>query len=144
MKKRGYYYTLDAVIGVIILIVGILIIAGVYLNTPDKGKTTALTNDITGLLYNVRVNEICTDLNLCTCTYTSLEDICNRGLISDPDMSLMEMIGFLYHENEYLMIEQLVDDTIMGQEVVPHTHGMQLILQDPGAGMGINQVYPAK
>jgi hypothetical protein len=146
MKKgcrKGYFYTIDAVIGIIVLLIGLFIIAGIYFKAPDKDRTQAIANDITGLLANVKVNDLCSDFSACECRYSNLSYACSEGLVTEGDLSLMDTIGLLYYKKRFRLIEGLINETIIDQEVLPTlTHDMQIILQDPKEGNRLRQVYP--
>jgi hypothetical protein len=138
--RKGYFYTMDAIVGVLILLVGLIIIAGLYFQAPEKEKTEAIAGDITGLLTSVHVSDVC-DIPTCTCRYDSVKEACDGNFISQ-DMSLMELIGLLYNKNRFRLIEGIVNETIVDQEVLPVNFEMQLIIQDPSAGERPRQIFP--
>lgn len=143
MKKKGYMFTLDAVIGVIILVIGIFLIAGFYFYSPDKEKTQSIANDITGVMANIKVNEICSDINVCsTCRYASIENVCVNNLLTDPEMTLLELYGYLYSQNRRSMIEAIINETIIENNILPYNYDMQIILQEPTNPDEIKQLYP--
>jgi hypothetical protein len=136
--KKGYFYTVDAFVGVLILLIGLIIIAGLYFQSPEKERTEAIAADITGLLLNVDVSDVCT-IASCECRYPSVKEACDDNLITH-DMSLMELIGLLYHKNRFIMIEGIVNETIVDQEALPANFEMQLILQDGTSNP--RQIFP--
>jgi len=145
MKKRckkGYFYTLDAVIGTAVLMIGLIIIAGLYFQVPEKEKTDALATDITGILSNVQIKDICPDVSTCSCRYNAIIQACTSNLITDPELSLMDALGLLYHKNEFTMIEMIINETIIDQEIIPPSHDMALLLQDPAAPEHVQQIFP--
>jgi len=140
--KKGYFYTLDTVVGVIVLMIGLFIIAGIYFQSPEKERTEAISKDITGILSNIKVGDLCSDLSTCTCRYGSLSSLCGAGLSMQQEMSLMELFGLLYHMNQVVWVEAILNDTIIDQEILPLTHDMQILLQDPKYPGILNQLYP--
>lgn len=139
--KKGYFYTLDAVIGIIILLIGLFVIAGYYFQTPDKERTESIADDITNLFVQIKVGDICTDISDCDCSYTSMEAACNENLIDNPDMTLMELFGLLYSQNRKSNIEAIINDTIIHSAVLPEHFGMQVIIDDHKTG-GNAQLFP--
>jgi hypothetical protein len=136
--KKGYFYTIDAFVGVLILLIGLIIIAGIYFQAPEKERTEAIAADITGLLLNVDVSDIC-DIPTCDCRYPAVKQACDDNLITN-DMSLMELIGLLYHKNRFMLIEGIINETIIDQEALPANFEMQLTLQDSTGNP--RQIFP--
>jgi len=139
--KKGYFYTLDAGIAVIILVVGFLIIAAMYLYAPDKERTEAIGNDISGLIAQVTLDDICADMDICDCTYASVEELCEEGKIRNRHATIMELFGQLYHDNERRPIEAIVNQTLIDNGVLPGNFKLQIMLMEPASGRMV-QLYP--
>ena len=139
--KKGYFYTIDAVIGVIILMIGLLFVFGFYFYSPDKERTQGISIDVTGLLTNVRTGDLCDNLVSCSCEYNSLERICNDNLLTNPNMNMMEVFGLLYYNNNRTAIEEIVQEILIDDKIVPENFQMQIILEDPGNDR-LEQLYP--
>jgi hypothetical protein len=133
-KKRGYIYTLDVVIGAIILIIGLFLALGIYFYAPHKVKTDTIASDITGLLSSVQVKDVCAG---CDCRYSSLESAC--PYLTNPDMSIIELFGLLYHKNERGMIEDIMQEMVVDTRALPPNYEMQMTLED---GSRQEQLYP--
>jgi hypothetical protein len=143
MKKKGYFFTMDAVIGVIILIIGLIVITGFYFYSPDKEKTQGIATDISGVLANIKVNEICSNINDCTtCSYNSVENICNNNLIPNSGMTLLELFGYLHSKNRHTTIEAIINETIINKKILPYNYDMQVVLEDPTKPADTMQLYP--
>jgi hypothetical protein len=140
--RKGYLYTLDAGIAVIILVVGFMIIAALYLYTPDKERTEAMGNDISGLLAQVTLDDICTDIEICDCSsYPSVELLCLQGKIRNRHATMMELFGQLYHDNERPAIRDILNETIMDNRILPPNFRLQIMLMEPATGKMV-QLYP--
>lgn len=136
--KKGYMYTLDAAVAVIILVLGLILIASIYVYTPDKARTDDLNSDITGLLSTVRVSDLCSG---CSCSYANLQTLCNSGKIKNRHATLLELMGQLYHDKERVAIETIVNDLLRNNGVVPGNYGLQIVLFDPAKNQP-EQLYP--
>jgi hypothetical protein len=143
MNKKGYFFTLDAAIGTLILIIGLLIIAGFYFYSPDKDRTESIANDLTGVLANTKMKDIC-DFNSDpkTCSYGELDTLIVTGYITNPDMSMLELMGYLY-DIGYMRkeIELIINQSIIDQEILPINYDMQVIIEDP-SNANTAQLYP--
>jgi hypothetical protein len=135
--KKGYIYTLDVAVAAIILVVGLVVIIGMYFYVPDKPRTENLATDISGILSNTRVKDLCT---ACDCgDYDNVEAACPYA--TNDGMSLMELIGLLYSKGDYQKINDLIEEVIVNTDVLPETHGMQVVLKEEASG-ATRQLYP--
>jgi len=146
MNKKAYMFTVDATIAAILLIIGIMIIAGFYFYAPDKDRTTELSDDITNILMNVRLYEICPDADDCSsCSYPTIEDLCSETptQIKNREMSLMEFFGQLYHDMRRDQVHLIVKEIFIDSNIIPYNYDMQVLLEDPINDPGvIQQIYP--
>jgi hypothetical protein len=144
--KKAYFYTLDVALAMVILIVGLIIIAAIYFYTPQKEKTEALSNDITGLLASTRVGDLCEDISTCRCTYPALIGLCTgaggQSKIRNNQETLLELFGQLYHDHERLAIESLVNETLRENSIIPQSYDIQIMLYDPQNPGQAEQLYP--
>ncbi len=143
MNRKGYFYTFDAVLAVIILIIGIILIAGFYMYAPDKGKTEDLSSDMAALLSDVSVGDLCGGVQgMCSCPYPALQGACKGYAISEQDMSMLQLFGLLYFKNNRTAIDSIVDQMFVQSGALPEGYGLQLMLQDPKHPGKIEQLYP--
>lgn len=139
-NRRAYFYTIDVVIGIIVLALGLFLIAGIYFYAPQKGKTESIATDITGILSNVRIEDLCTQTTApCSCSYVSLNASCQY--LANEKLSLLELIGLLYHKNRRSLAEGIINETIVFNNVLPANHDMIIVLQDPEK-IEPQQLYP--
>jgi len=137
--KKGYFYTLDAVLAVLILIIGLMMIAGFYFYAPQKEKGDELTNDVVNIMATVKVSDICENTQPCDCEhYPSLEnpDICR---FLEPDYTLMEDFGMLYHKNRRSTINDTITQLFVVPGIRPNNYEMQVLLTD---GPDTHQIFP--
>lgn len=140
MFRRGYMFTLDMLVAIIILIIGFFLMLGWFTYAPDKERTSALTDDVIGILSHVRLDEICDFESGCSCPYQSLDSLCAQ-IGQDPSLSILEFIGRLYHEGKMDHIESVIADLI-DDPVLPSNFGLQLRLIDPSSPENEVQIYP--
>ena len=141
--KKGYFYTLDAVVAVIILVVGIMLISGFYFYAPDKEKSDAITIDVASILSDVKVRDICEQTgSTCTCAnYPSLQkpDICR---FLDPNYNLMEVMGLLYYKNRRETINDTLTYMFVASGIKPANYEMQILLENPKNPGVVHQLFP--
>lgn len=144
-NRRGYYFTFDAVVGIIILAVGIILIAGYYYYIPDKTKTDDVSSEIISILSTVKINDVCY-IATCDCgDYVKLESLCDDGDIENSEITLIEYIGELYSKpgGSRQDIEDLIDEVVINNGVLPRNYDIKIMLNDPAEGVEhVEQLYP--
>ncbi len=144
--RKGYFFTLDALIAVIILVIGIMVIFSYYIFAPDTERTGQLTKDISGVLSTTRVLDVCWQADSanqdCDCSYSALEDpgVCKR--MTDRKMTMMQLFGVLHHYSQRQDIEDIIKEMIVEAQILPVTHNMSVELRDPGNPGDYEQLYP--
>ena len=110
-KKRGYFFILDAALGLFILIIGAILIATSYTNAPKPTQVGLLSDDLLNFLSNKKIR----DLNN---PYAGLGgELWNQGLITDSDNSLLQQIGEFYVANRLDIAEKFVQN--VSKDVMP-------------------------
>lgn len=139
--KKGYFFTLDAVAAIVIIAIGIMILLAYNNYVPQKSNTEELTNNVVGLFSNVQVKDLCNDFSSCSCSYGNLSKLCHNDVVTDPDMTLMDVFGLLYFRNREDEIGKLVNETLIHSNIFPNTHGLKIELRDHSNG-DVEQLYP--
>ena len=76
-KKRGFFFVLDAVLGLFILVTGVFLITSSYVNAPQAAQVGILSDDLLNFLSNTKIK----DLNN---AYAGLGgQLWNQGAITD-------------------------------------------------------------
>jgi hypothetical protein len=144
MKKnnKGYFYTLDASIGVLLLIVSLVIILGYYYFAPDREQTDAISHETISILANTMVTDVC-DITIdnCACgNYQNLTTaVCEKA--KNTDVSLLSLLGQLYYLEERELIDGIVNEVLIETGVHPPQYGLKLLLSEPGSNEQV-QLYP--
>ena len=111
LKKRGFFFILDAAIGLFILIIGAFLIASLYVQAPKPSQVGLLSNDLISFLSAKKIK----DLNN---PYAGIGgDLWKQGVIKDADNSLLQQIGELYATNKPDIAEKFIQN--VSASVVP-------------------------
>ena len=111
LKKRGYFFILDAVLGLSVLIIGVFLITSSYVNVPQTAQVGLLSDDLLNFLSNTKIK----DLNN---PYAGIGgELWSGGYISDPDNSLLQQIGEFYSLNKLDTAEKFIQNVSTG--IVP-------------------------
>ena len=111
LKKRGLFFTLDAVLGLTVLIIGIFLVTSSYVSVPQPVQVEILSDDLLDVLSNTKIR----DLNN---PYAGIGGVLwSQGLITDADNSLLQQIGELYAKNNLDTAEKFIQNVSKG--IVP-------------------------
>ncbi len=90
--KKGYFFVLDAMLGLIILVVGVFLISTSYINTPQPTQVGLLSDDIMNFLSNVKIKNL-------NNPYAGIGgELWKSGEITEQDNSLLQQIGEFYEK----------------------------------------------
>ena len=135
--KRGYFFSVDAVLAIIILGGGIIFLFTQLTAVPDMETPKHISTDLMGLLFDVRIGDICkgpmVPIADCECLYETLQtNYYCQGKISDVDFTLLEYFGMLYAQDpsNVYYINQMINETITESNLVPKNYNFTFILTD--------------
>lgn len=103
MKKRGYFFTLDAFIGLTILAVGMMLLFTSYSYEPYYEQPASLSQNIIDSLSQIRIYEINNEY---------VKGLIDSGTIKNTDNTALEQIAIFYVTNELALATQLTEAII--------------------------------
>lgn len=110
-KKRGYFFVLDAALGLTVLAIGAFLVASLYTSTPEPSQVGLLSEDLMNFLANTKIR----DLNN---LYAGIGgELWKNGNITSADNSLLQQIGEFYYKGNYAVAEKFVQN--ISVNVVP-------------------------
>lgn len=105
MKKKGYFFILDAFIALGILIVGFIIIFGFTVNEPQKGQTVNIADDLLHFLSSKKIQEYNNPY------FGSYGILVKNGTIKETEKTLLQQIGEFYHNNDISFAQNLLSNS---------------------------------
>lgn len=113
MNKKGYYFTMDAILAAIILAAGLMLATSTFSSSPEKATIKHSSDDIIGIMAATKVGGLCRDLELsCECSDTELQNLCSSSKIKNKENTLLELVGELRENNMNIEGGNLVDSII--------------------------------
>ena len=104
IKKRGYFFLLDAMLGLSVIAIGVFLILSLYINAPEQAQVSFLADDVLNFLSNTKIK----DLNN---NYAGIGgELWRQGVITDADNSLLQQIGELYASNNLDTAEKFIQN----------------------------------
>ena len=108
IKKRGYFFVLDAILGLFILTIGVILISSFYLKAPQPIEVGLLSDDLLSFISNTKIK----DLNN---PYAGIGgELWKQGTITDADNSLLQQIGEFYATNNLDTAEKFIQNVSKG------------------------------
>lgn len=93
MQKRGYFFSIDAFIAMIIIVAGIVLILAQFTTKPYQMQTFLISEDFLNTLANTKIYEI-NDYD-----YSEIKDQKTNGHITSLSNSILEQMGEYYYRN---------------------------------------------
>ncbi|HLC60131.1 MAG TPA: hypothetical protein VJJ52_01755 [Candidatus Nanoarchaeia archaeon] len=110
-KKRGYFFVLDAALGLTILAIGVFLIASLYINVPEPSQVGLLSDDLMSFMANTKIRNL-------NSPYAGLGGLLwKNGSITNADNSLLQQVGEFYYRGNYALAEKFVQN--ISVNVVP-------------------------
>jgi len=93
-KKRGYFFLLDAMLGLLVLIVGVFLITSSYVKVPQPIQVGLLSGDLLNFISNTKIKEL-------NNPYAGIGgELQTRGYITEIDNPLLQQIGEFYEKDK--------------------------------------------
>jgi len=112
-KKRGIFFTLDAILAVGIILTVIILVLNTYTSNPPENHVMFLSNDMVSLLSNIKVAEI---------ENKYVQGLVSSGTIGRTNKSILEQIGELWSENELALAKNIAANVT--ESLVPARFGV--------------------
>ncbi|MFH1134367.1 MAG: hypothetical protein V1735_07830 [Nanoarchaeota archaeon] len=116
-KKRGFLFTLDSVLGVSLLLLGILVFSLFFVSDEETTQSSYISQDTTDFLGELKVGDLPPDLQ----AYLR-----NASDTTDPELSVLEQIAFYHVKNEPAMARNLSRGIL--RRLVPQQFGYSIIV----------------
>ena len=100
--KKGYFFLLDGIFALIILVIGYLVISQARAMYTPEIPLYMVSENTMDLLSSIKINELCTG---CSCTNQELQQQCSS--ILNREQTLLDYLGELYHTNKRSSAGQL-------------------------------------
>ena len=119
-KKRGYFFVLDAVLGLLILVLGVFLITSSYVNVPQPTQVKLLSDDLLNFLSNRKIRDI-------NNPYAGIGgELWQQGVVTSGDNSLLQQIGEFYATDNLGIAEKFIQN--LSKDVVPSQFEYEVLI----------------
>lgn len=117
MKKRGYFFTLDAFIAIAIITAGMLLILSAHSFVPYPTQTLYLSEGYIDTIASVKIYEV---------NNPYVDELRLNGQIKNPEQTLLEQVGEFYVTGRDDLATNLVRNITHG--LIPEQYGFELLI----------------
>lgn len=117
--KKGYFFTLDAILGMFILFAGLMLLSNMYSSSQPRAQISYYSEDIISLLAEIHVDEL---------NNSYLEMLIANGNITDMENTILEQIGIFYVTNKTNLAKALAEN--ITYELVPERYSISFLVGD--------------
>jgi len=111
LSKRGYFFILDAVIALFILVIGIFLLSSYRVSVHSPSQVSLLSDDVLKILSNKKIK----DFNN---PYIGIGgELWRQGNITDPENTLLQQLGEFYATNKMELANKSIQNITVG--IVP-------------------------
>ncbi|MBN2458600.1 hypothetical protein JXB31_05730 [Candidatus Woesearchaeota archaeon] len=128
-SKKGYYFILDAIIGLFVITIGIMLIFSYFKVEPSLEQSGFIAFDVMDFLSSNQIKELNSAL------YGVGGKLHSDGNITNIDNTLLEQIAEFYYRNVTLksnftirLIEDLLNN--LSSSVIPYNYGLLLAIDN--------------
>jgi hypothetical protein len=115
MKKRGYFFMLDATLALFVLVIGVFLVLSFMLEAPPPTQVGLIASDIMNFLSSTKIKEL-------NNPYAGIGgELWKQGTITDQENTLLQQAGGFYYMGKTDLAEkflQNVSELIVPQEYV--------------------------
>lgn len=111
LKKRGYFFILDATLALFVLVIGAFLALSFALEVPAPAQVSLLSSDIMNFLSSTKIK----DLNN---PYAGIGgELWKQGIITDSENTLLQQAGEFHYRNRDDLAEKFLQN--VSEPIVP-------------------------
>lgn len=103
--KKGFFFTIDSMIGASIIIIGLLLVNSFYIVEPSYTSLGYSSHDLINALSTLKINEV---------NNSYVDELISSGEITNTDNSILEQIGEFWVLNKTNLCQELVENITFG------------------------------
>jgi len=126
MKKRGFFFSMDAFLALLLFAVVLSLIYSFFISVPRLDQPFYFSEDVLDVFSKVKIKDL--DLN----QYPGIESMVNDGTISNTDKTLFEILAELQLSGNGAGSQSLIEDILIG--IIPDQYGF-------GIDFGDTEIY---
>ncbi len=117
--RRGYFFTLDAFVAIMVLIIGILVVLSVSRSQPYDTQALFLSQDIMNTLSSATVQEV---------NEPYINSLRGNGTITNFDNTLLEQAGEFHYMNQRDTAREFLKAALSA--TVPPQYGYRVVVNN--------------
>jgi hypothetical protein len=118
-KRKGLFFTIDALIAALIMITGLLMITSSYVSEQPKTMKASMSQDLLNILAEMKVYEA---------NSTYIQELVSNGTIKDVNITLLQQIGEFWSNGNMTLAHDFALDVSEG--ILPNIFGYNIIFDN--------------
>lgn len=119
MQKRGYFFTIDAFVAILILVMGILLVLSIQNSRPYDTQALFISQDLMTSLSSTNVRDI---------NQPYINALRGNGTITNFDNSVMEQAAEFYVTNQDDISREFIKSAL--STIVPSQYGYRVVINN--------------
>lgn len=120
-SRKGYYFIIDAILGILILSVAFVFLFSTPVSAPNKSRAILLANDVLSFLATNKIEDINDPYAGVNGTLWGSSDITNSK------NTLMQQIGEFYYHEKYGIAANFISVVI--RDIVPPQFNVEIVVE---------------
>jgi len=125
MNKKGYFFLVDGIFAVVILLIGFMLISSGSKDVTNELPINNVMDNIVDVYGTVKLNELCVG---CDCSIKKLSELCDDE-IKNFDQTFFDYLGELYQRGKYVELEDVFHNATV-EIYNSDLFGVELIIDD--------------
>lgn len=119
MKKRGYFFTIDAFLAIAIITAGMILILSSHSFVPYQTQTMYLSEGYIDTLASVKLYEV---------NNPYIDELVLKGNITKLEQTILEQVGEFYITGRNELAAELIRN--LTQSLIPNQYGFELLINE--------------
>ena len=120
MKKKGYFFMLDALLALSVLIMGVTTLLNSFTFAPEKRQTINLAEDAIDFFANTKLEDFNNPL------FGPSGTLVKSGVITDTQKTLLQQLGEFYYNGD-LGNAGLLAEAVM-ENLIPYQYSYEILI----------------
>jgi len=116
-KKKAYFFTLDALLSLSIMVIGLMLISNVYVSSQPRTQLDYYSEDLISLFSDIKLDEI---------NNSYINKLIADGNITDTENSILEQIGIFWVTNKTDLAQNLARN--ISYSIIPDRYGYAFVV----------------
>ena len=122
MKKKGYFFMLDALLALGVLIIGVSTLLNSFTFSPEKMQTINLAEDAIDFFSNTKIEDFNNPI------FGPSGTLVKNGTIKNTQKTLLQQLGEFFYDSDLGNAGLLAEEVM--ENLIPYQYSYELLIND--------------